>query len=107
VTRRGEAPAALRRRIREGPLLIFDAAMGTELERRGAAGALPLWSAAALLDAPRTVFDIHRTKDAQKFDDADTESLRNKDRVSYKEIEADIPLRGPRDAECGAGAALA
>jgi S-methylmethionine-dependent homocysteine/selenocysteine methylase len=33
--------------------------MGTELERRGAAGVLPLWSAAALLDAPRTVFDIH------------------------------------------------
>ncbi|HEY6050429.1 MAG TPA: homocysteine S-methyltransferase family protein, partial [Thermoanaerobaculia bacterium] len=49
----------LRERIRKGPALVLDAAMGTELERRGAAGALPLWSAAALLDAPRTVFDIH------------------------------------------------
>jgi diguanylate cyclase (GGDEF)-like protein/PAS domain S-box-containing protein len=44
----------------------------------------------------RTAFDVHRINDAQKFDDADTESLRNNDRVSYKEIEADIPLRGPR-----------
>ncbi|HEY6146803.1 MAG TPA: homocysteine S-methyltransferase family protein, partial [Thermoanaerobaculia bacterium] len=52
-------PEELRHRIREGPALLLDAAMGTELERRGAAGAMPLWSAAALLDAPRTVFDIH------------------------------------------------
>jgi S-methylmethionine-dependent homocysteine/selenocysteine methylase len=58
----------LRRRIREGPLLILDAAMGTELERRGAAGALPLWSAAALLDAPRTVFDIHAADTAAGAD---------------------------------------
>jgi methionine synthase I (cobalamin-dependent) len=54
-----DASEALRSRLRDGPALLFDAAMGTELERRGAAGALPLWSAAALLDAPRTVFEIH------------------------------------------------
>jgi len=49
----------LRERLRQPRPILLDAAMGTELERRGAAGALPLWSAAALLDAPRTVFDIH------------------------------------------------
>jgi PAS domain S-box-containing protein len=43
-----------------------------------------------------TVFDFHRMKNAQSFDDADTESLRHSDRVSYKEIEADMPLRGTR-----------
>jgi homocysteine S-methyltransferase len=42
--------------------------MGTELERRGAAGALPLWSAAALLDAPRTVFDTHASDSAAGAD---------------------------------------
>jgi S-methylmethionine-dependent homocysteine/selenocysteine methylase len=53
------ASAALRSRLTDGPALLLDAAMGTELERRGAAGALPLWSAAALLDAPRTVRELH------------------------------------------------
>jgi diguanylate cyclase (GGDEF)-like protein/PAS domain S-box-containing protein len=49
----------------------------------------------------RTVFDIHRRKEAQNFDDADSDSLRNSDRVTYKEIEADIPLRGPRTQATG------
>lgn len=34
--------------------------MGTELERRGAATRLPLWSARALLEAPDAVREIHR-----------------------------------------------
>lgn len=38
---------------------VLDGAMGTELERRGACGPAPLWSAAALLDRPQTVRDIH------------------------------------------------
>jgi S-methylmethionine-dependent homocysteine/selenocysteine methylase len=39
--------------------LIFAGAMGTELQRRGYATALPLWSAAANLDAPDLVAEIH------------------------------------------------
>jgi len=44
----------------------------------------------------RTSFDIHRSKDAKVIDDADTESLRNSDRVSYAEIEVDTLMRGTR-----------
>ena len=39
---------------------MLDGATGTELERRGVACALPLWSAHALLDAPDIVRAIHR-----------------------------------------------
>jgi diguanylate cyclase (GGDEF)-like protein/PAS domain S-box-containing protein len=44
----------------------------------------------------RAVFDIHGPKEAELIDNADTESLRDSDRVSYKEIDIDIPLRGMR-----------
>jgi diguanylate cyclase (GGDEF)-like protein/PAS domain S-box-containing protein len=44
----------------------------------------------------RTVFDIHGAKEAELIDNADTESLRDSDRISYKEIDVDIPLRGMR-----------
>jgi len=43
----------------ESPLLL-DAAMGTELERRGAPARLPLWSAWALMETPELVLAIHR-----------------------------------------------
>ena len=40
-------------------VLILDGATGTELTRRGVPTPLPLWSTAALLDAPNTVRAIH------------------------------------------------
>ncbi len=43
----------------------------------------------------RTAFDIHRSKDAQVIDDADTESLEDGDRINYKEIEVTTAMRGP------------
>ncbi|MER3414276.1 MAG: homocysteine S-methyltransferase family protein [Armatimonadota bacterium] len=46
-------------RYNEG-VVILDGAMGTELQRRGAEVALPLWSAQALLDNPDLVLQIHR-----------------------------------------------
>ena len=49
----------LRRRFRQGPL-VLDGAMGTELERRGVCGPLPMWSAEALRTAPAVVAAIHR-----------------------------------------------
>jgi len=39
---------------------ILDGATGTELERRGVACDLPLWSARALIEAPEVVRAIHR-----------------------------------------------
>lgn len=51
--------ANLRSRLRRG-WLVLDGAMGTELERRGLAAPLPLWSAGALLSAPDAVAAVHR-----------------------------------------------
>ena len=47
-------------RLAERDLLVLDGATGTELERRGAAAALPLWSARALIEVPELVAAIHR-----------------------------------------------
>ena len=47
-------------RLSAGPPLLLDAAMGSDLERRGVDVRLPLWSARALLESPETVGAIHR-----------------------------------------------
>lgn len=54
----------LRTRIREGPPILLDAAMGTQLERNGAQVRLPLWSAWALMEGPELVLAIHRAEAA-------------------------------------------
>jgi S-methylmethionine-dependent homocysteine/selenocysteine methylase len=46
-------------RLRSGPALLLDAAMGTELQRRDANTALPLWSARTLIDDPELIWTIH------------------------------------------------
>lgn len=52
-------PATLRTRFSERPLLL-DAALGTELSRRGAPASPPLWSARAVLERPDLVLAVHR-----------------------------------------------
>ena len=52
-------PAPLAARLRRGPV-VLDAAMGTELDRRGVPTTLPLWSAIGLLEHPDVVRTIHR-----------------------------------------------
>jgi len=52
-------PAALAARLAERPLLL-DAALGTELTRRGSPSAPPLWSARAVLERPDLVLALHR-----------------------------------------------
>ncbi len=52
-------PEALAARFAGGPLLL-DAALGTELARRGAPSAPPLWSARAVLETPDLVVAVHR-----------------------------------------------
>jgi S-methylmethionine-dependent homocysteine/selenocysteine methylase len=49
-----------RGRFRSGPAVLLDAAMGTELQRRGADTRLPLWSARALVESPSLVSAIHK-----------------------------------------------
>lgn len=53
-------PVSFRERLRSGPPLVLDAALGTELLLRGAKLPPPLWSAQALLDCPDLVAAIHR-----------------------------------------------
>lgn len=49
---------SLRELLSRGPLLL-DAALGTELARRGAPSGPPLWSARAVLGAPELVLAVH------------------------------------------------
>ena len=51
--------SSLRSRLLRGEVLVLDGALGTELERRGVATPLPLWSAEAVRSAPETVRRIH------------------------------------------------
>ncbi len=53
-------PESLAERLQRAAPLVLDGATGTELERRGVATRLPLWSADALLRAPALVERIHR-----------------------------------------------
>ena len=53
-------PKEFRDRLARGSPLLLDAALGTELARRGANTAPPLWSARALIEAPELVETIHR-----------------------------------------------
>lgn len=53
-------PVPFRERLRSGPPLVLDAALGTELLRRGANLPPSLWSAQALLERPDLVEEIHR-----------------------------------------------
>jgi homocysteine S-methyltransferase len=55
-----DAGKRFRERLRAGRPLLLDAAMGTELQRRGADTRLPLWSARALVESPELVSAIHR-----------------------------------------------
>ena len=45
--------------LKAGKPLILDGATGTELDRRGVDTSLPLWSARALITAPKVVRQIH------------------------------------------------
>ncbi len=51
---------AFRRWLERDAPIVLDAAMGTELSRRGANTAPPLWSARALVEAPELVERVHR-----------------------------------------------
>jgi S-methylmethionine-dependent homocysteine/selenocysteine methylase len=52
-------PGGFHQRLREGPPLLLDAAMGSDLDRRGLATTLPFWSALGVLERPDLVRQIH------------------------------------------------
>jgi homocysteine S-methyltransferase len=49
-----------RQRLADPRPILLDGAMGTELEHRGVDTSTPIWSALALLEAPRLIEQIHR-----------------------------------------------
>jgi methionine synthase I (cobalamin-dependent) len=69
-------PDRFRERLASGPPLLLDAAMGTELERRGVRTTLPVWSAWALLEAPEAVLNIHLDEVAAGADVLTTNTFR-------------------------------
>ncbi len=71
-------------RLRSGPPLLLDAAMGTELQRRDANTTLPLWSARALMDDPELVRTIHSDEVAAGADILTADTFRTHGRTLGK-----------------------
>jgi S-methylmethionine-dependent homocysteine/selenocysteine methylase len=67
-------------RLGKRPLLL-DAALGTELSRRGAPTAAPLWSAAAVLRTPDLVLGVHRENVAAGADVLTAATFRTQPRL--------------------------
>ncbi|HEU0114112.1 MAG TPA: homocysteine S-methyltransferase family protein, partial [Thermomicrobiales bacterium] len=63
-------------RLAAGKPLLLDAAMGTELDRRGVRTTLPLWSAIGLIAAPDVVRQIHLDNLAAGADIITTDTFR-------------------------------
>jgi S-methylmethionine-dependent homocysteine/selenocysteine methylase len=70
--------------IHNARTVLLPGAMGTELQRRGYKSALPLWSAAANLDAPGLVEQIHSDYFAAGADAAITNTFRTTPRAFRK-----------------------
>jgi S-methylmethionine-dependent homocysteine/selenocysteine methylase len=77
--------ASFRERLGFGRPILLDAAMGTELQRRGIDTTLPLWSARALVDSPEAVAAIHRDEVASGADVLTANTFRTHRRTLEKE----------------------
>jgi S-methylmethionine-dependent homocysteine/selenocysteine methylase len=106
------APDELRARLaaaharRAAPLLL-DGALGTELERRGVATGLPLWSARALFERPEVVAEIHRDYVAAGAELLTADTFRTQRRTLAREGRADAAELTRRAVELARSAALA
>jgi len=97
---------ALEEAAYSGRPLLLDAAMGTELARRGADTAPPLWSARALRDAPDLVRAIHAENVAAGADVLTIDSFRLHERNVRRERRG-VFLEGERSPGAGQLIALA
>jgi hypothetical protein len=75
------ARSDLETRLRAGAPLVLDGATGTELERRGVATRLPLWSAGALDSDPELVRQIHADYVASGVDAVTANTFRTQRRT--------------------------
>jgi S-methylmethionine-dependent homocysteine/selenocysteine methylase len=71
-------------RLRDGTPLVLDAAMGSDLDRRGLPTTLPLWSAVGLLERPDLVRQIHRENLLAGADIITTDTFRTTARTLRK-----------------------
>ncbi len=78
-----EAPD-VRDRLVNGPPLLLDGALGSELDRRGVDVSLPLWSAGALLQDPSALIEVHREYAAAGADIITTNTFRTQRRTLRK-----------------------
>ncbi len=103
-TRPGPSAAeAIRERLAQGPALCLDGATGTELERRGHAAGLPLWSTHALLDAPEVLAEIHADYARAGAEILTANTFRTQRRTLERGA-AERPGLGERDADLTAQA---
>ena len=75
---------SLAERLQSGPPLLLDAAMGSDLDRRGLPTTLPLWSAVGLLERPDLVQAIHRDNLQAGADIVTTNTFRSTARTLRK-----------------------
>jgi len=80
MSRREEAPD-FRDRLVNGPPLLLDGALGSELDRRGVDVSLPLWSARALLTDPTALIAVHREYAEAGADIITTDTFRTQRRT--------------------------
>ncbi len=74
----------LSERLNSGPPLLLDAAMGSDLDRRGLPTTLPLWSALGLIERPDLVQAIHRDNLVAGADIITTNTFRSTARTLRK-----------------------
>lgn len=88
--------------------LILDGATGTELERAGVLSELPLWSARALIEAPKAVFAVHRSWLGAGADVLTANTFRTQARTlaraGLRESDRDLSLRAVQLAREAAAA---
>lgn len=73
-----------RQRLINGPPLLLDGALGSELDRRGVDVTLPLWSAGALLHDPTVLLEVHREYAKAGADIISTNTFRTQRRTLDK-----------------------
>jgi S-methylmethionine-dependent homocysteine/selenocysteine methylase len=76
--------ADVRERLVNGPPLLLDGAVGSELDRRGVDTSLPLWSARAVIQAPSVLLEVHREYAAAGADVLTANTFRTQKRTLSK-----------------------
>lgn len=79
-----DAAPDFRDRLINGPPLLLDGGLGSELGRRGVDVSLPLWSAGALLQDPAALLEVHREYAEAGADIVATNTFRTQQRTLDK-----------------------